>query len=83
MTDARILELIKERLLAIIDRELPELTPSTQLRDELGLNSLDAVDLVIELEELFEIELDDEEMSAFENVGDIISAVKTRLGQAV
>ena len=83
MTDARILEMIREHLAALIDGEMPELTPATTLRDELGLNSLDAVDLVLDLEEAFGIELPDEELIGFERVGDVVAAVKSRLDSPV
>ncbi len=79
MTDASILETITERLKALVDRELPEITLATGLRDELGLNSLDAVDLVLDLEEAFGIELPDDDLTRFERVGDVVSAIKSRL----
>lgn len=79
MNDADILETLRERLRELVDGELGELTHTTALRDELGLNSLDAVDLVLELEDAFSIELPDEELTRFETVGDVIEAVKSRL----
>jgi len=58
---------VLERILAELRRiceEVPEdLGPQTRLREELGLNSLDAVDLALELEEAFDIELPDEELA--------------------
>ena len=82
MTDARILETIRERLAQLIDREMPELTLATDLREELGLNSLDAVDLVLDLEEAFGIELPDDDLDSFERIGDVVRAVKTQLESA-
>lgn len=79
MTEARILETIKDRLSQLVERELPELTLATGLRDELGLNSLDAVDLVLDLEDAFGIELPDEDLTGFERIGDVVAAVQARL----
>lgn len=82
MTEERILETIRERLQKLVDREIPKLTPATRLRDELGLNSLDAVELVLELEEAFGIELPDEDLTRFESVGDVVEAVQSRVDTA-
>lgn len=75
MTEDAILTKICAQLKEIVPSPDLEIGPETQLRAGLGLNSLDAVDLVMALEDEFEIELPDEELQAFETVGDVVAAV--------
>ena len=77
---------VLEQILSELDRiceSVPEdLGPHTQLREELGLNSLDAVDLALELEETFDIELPDEALVSFVRVADVVDAVLERASAA-
>ena len=77
-TRQEILERILDELKRICESVPEDLGPHTKLRDELGLNSLDAVDLALELEEAFDIELPDEELIAFAQVADVVDAVVKR-----
>ena len=45
---------------------------------ELGLDSLDVVDMLMDLEEKFGIEFDNEEMMAFAVVNDIVVAIENK-----
>lgn len=75
MTEDAILSKICAQLREIAPSQDLEIGPETELRAGLGLNSLDAVDLVMALEDEFQIELPDEELQAFETVGDVVAAV--------
>lgn len=79
MNDDQILEKIKQRLGTLTESDVSSIEVSTALRSELGLNSLDAVELVLELEEAFDIELPDDQLAGFEQVGDVIDAIKGAL----
>lgn len=52
--------------------------PKAELR-ELGLDSLDLVELLIKLEEQFGIEFTNEEMPTFKTVEDVYTAIKNKL----
>ena len=45
---------------------------------ELGLDSLDVVDMLMDLEEKFGIEFENDEMMAFNVVSDIVSAIENK-----
>ena len=45
---------------------------------ELGLDSLDVVDMLMDLEEKFGIEFENEEMMAFQVVSDIVTAIEKK-----
>jgi acyl carrier protein len=83
MNDTEIFELITAELAKLSDRDTGPITPETQLREELGLNSLDAVDLALKLEDELDIELPDEELATFKSVGDVARSVRTLLDARV
>ncbi|REJ83905.1 MAG: acyl carrier protein [Acidobacteria bacterium] len=71
----QVLDRIRSEL-AAMQLEVPEtLRLDTRLADDLSLTSLDAVDLVLALEDAFEIELEDDDVASFETVADVVDAV--------
>ena len=48
-----------------------EITPDSELVNDLGINSLELADLVMECEEEFDIEIDDNSIRSFVTVGDV------------
>jgi len=68
---------IQKRLSELTDGK--EVTEDLSFRD-LGLDSLDLVDLVMELEEKAGIEFEDEELFNIKTVGDLYMLVDKKLG---
>jgi acyl carrier protein len=70
---------IKERLIAIIIRELDveqdKVVPSATFVDDLGSDSLDIVELVMALEEEFDIEVSDEDAEKMITVEDTLNYI--------
>ena len=60
-----VLEKIKVILAEQFDVEEDSIKPETDLQDDLGADSLDVVDLLMSIEDEFEIEIPDEEIAAF------------------
>ncbi len=54
-------------------------TRETSLREDLDLGSLQAITLVMDLEENFGIEVEDEELEKLETVGDIQDLIESKL----
>ncbi|MDV3167049.1 MAG: acyl carrier protein [Vigna little leaf phytoplasma] len=52
---------------------------NTRLKEDLGLDSFDAVELVIELEKIFHIRIKDEAMQHFKKVEDIVEYIKSKI----
>ena len=46
---------------------------------ELGLDSLDVVELLLQLEEQYDIHFDDIDMSNFKTVGDLLASIEQKL----
>ncbi|MCT4631698.1 MAG: acyl carrier protein [Firmicutes bacterium] len=51
-------------------------TPETSLVNDLEADSLDAVEIIMALEDEFEVEIPDEEAEKFANIGDIIKFIE-------
>ena len=51
--------------------DLAEITPEASILDDLGADSLDVVELVMSLEDAFDIEVPDEEVEGMRTIGDI------------
>lgn len=49
-----------------------EITPQTALQADMGLNSLDVVNIVVDFEDEFDIEIPDRLIKSFVKVGDIV-----------
>ena len=60
----------------------PELlVPESRLREEIGLDSLDAVDLVISLELAFGFRIPEEEVKGILTLGDIYDRIHAQAGE--
>ncbi|MCI5632578.1 MULTISPECIES: acyl carrier protein [Helicobacter] len=53
-----------------------EVKPESKFVDDLGADSLDVVELVMALEEKFEIEIPDEEAEKIQTVGDVVAYIE-------
>ena len=71
---------IEQRVKDIIVEQLgvkpDQVTPEAKLIEDLGADSLDAVELVMALEEEFGIEVPDEQAEKLQSVGDIIKYIE-------
>lgn len=56
------LEKIKEILAEQLDVELEEVKDNSYIQEDLGADSLDVMDIMTEIEEEFDIEVEDEEI---------------------
>ena len=53
-----------------------EVKPESKFIDDLGADSLDVVELVMALEEKFEIEIPDEDAEKIATVGDVVAYIE-------
>ncbi|KXZ40218.1 acyl carrier protein [Alkalithermobacter thermoalcaliphilus JW-YL-7 = DSM 7308] len=70
----RVREIIAEQL-GIEDVE--SITRSTSLMNDLEADSLDAVEIIMALEDEFDVEIPDEEAEKFKNIGDICDYIQS------
>jgi len=74
-----ILEKVKKILVDQLDVDEGAITLESSVIDDLGADSLDVVDMVMSLEEEFDIEIPDEEIETLKTVGDIIKFIESKL----
>ncbi len=72
------LEKVKEVLVESLNIEEADIVPSAKLNDDLGIDSLSAVELALELESQFDIKIEDEELAKLETVQDIIDIIEAK-----
>ena len=75
-------EEITERVKSIIVDQLgvsvEEVTPEASFIEDLGADSLDIVELIMALEEAYEIEIPDEDAEKIQTVEDVISYIRSK-----
>jgi acyl carrier protein len=75
MTDEQILEKLKTMLADAFEVDPARVTPQTHLFEELDLDSIDAVDLAIKLQEMTGKRIKSEDFKTVRTVGDVVKTV--------
>ncbi len=74
---------LPERIYALVAEQLGvdpgDMTPSADILEDLGADSLDVVEMVMAIEETFDIEIPDEDAEALRTLGDIQNYITKRL----
>jgi acyl carrier protein len=68
---------VKEIIAKELEVDVKQLTPEAKFIEDLGADSLDIVELVMELEEQFGLEIPDEEADKLKTVGDAMNYLKS------
>lgn len=71
---------IRQVLAEQLGQPLEAVTPEATLVGDLSADSLDLVEVVMALEEDFELEIPDEEPERWKTVGDVVSYIERRAG---
>ena len=72
------LEKMKEMLAEQLNCEASIITPETSFKDDLGADSLDLFELVMALEDEYNVEIPAEELTDLNTVGDVIEYRKNK-----
>jgi len=77
-------EKVIEHLIAASDEDVTpaDITDTTSLQGNLDLSSLQAVTLVMDLEDEFGVVIDDEEIETLETVGDVLRIIEQKQAEA-
>ena len=73
-------ETFKRCAVEVLQVSPEQVTPEAKFADDLDADSLDLVELVMALEEAFDIEVPEEELEGIETVGQAFELVKGKLG---
>ena len=79
MTEEEIVKQVKAIIVDKLGVEESEVTESASFTNDLGADSLDTVELLMEFERVFGIKIPDEETSTIATVKDAIDKVKEKL----
>ena len=79
MTEEEIVKQVKAIIVDKLGVEESEVTKSANFTNDLGADSLDTVELLMEFERVFGIKIPDEETSTIATVKDAIDKVKEKL----
>lgn len=79
MTEEEIVKQVKAIIVDKLGVEESEVTESANFTNDLGTDSLDTVELLMEFERVFGIKIPDEETSTIATVKDAIDKVKEKL----
>lgn len=70
----RVTQIIVDRL----EVEADEVTLEAAIKEDLGADSLDVVDLIMELEDEFNLTIEEEDAEKINTVGDIVNYINAR-----
>ena len=74
---------IRREIHALFDIEETDITPEARLYEDLDLDSIDAVDLVVRLQEITRKRIQPDQFKSVRTVADVIDAVEELVGDPV
>ena len=72
---------LKEIIMDQLDVEEDEVTMDANIQEDLDADSLDMVDLVMSVEEEFDLKIEDEDVEKIKTVGDIVSFIEAHTAE--
>lgn len=74
-----VLDKMKHILVEQLECNPEDITMESLLVDDLGADSLDAIDIVMSVEDTFKVEVPDEIIEKIETVGDIVNYIEDHI----
>jgi len=72
------LEQVRPLIAGALNIDADEIKLEANLKDDLGIDSLDAVELIMELEDELDVTIEDSEAQSFVTVGDIVALIESK-----
>jgi len=72
-----IFERIKEMIVEELNVPVEKITMEARLAEDLGADSIDAVELIMNIEDEFEIQVSDEQAQSIKTVGDLVRYIQS------
>ncbi|MCR5783864.1 MAG: acyl carrier protein [Clostridia bacterium] len=76
MSDNEMLEKLREVICEFVDLKPGDITLETNVRNDLGMNSLELINMAVAIEDEFGVEIPDRAASGLETIGDAIDIIK-------
>ena len=74
-----VFEKMKEILSEQLDVDIESITLETDIQDDLGADSLDVVEMLMSIEDEFEIEIPDEKIETLKTVGQVVDYIQANM----
>ncbi|MCR5235384.1 MAG: acyl carrier protein [Lachnospiraceae bacterium] len=73
------LEKLKKIIAEVLNVDENEITEDTRFTDDLGADSLDVFQIIMGIEETFDVEISNEDAEKIVTVGDVVEQIKNAL----
>ena len=73
-----VFEKITQMLSDQLDANIDDMTIETRIGEDLGADSLDVVELLMAIEEEFDVEIPDEDIEALKTIGDVVEYIQNK-----
>ncbi len=73
-----VFEKVKEMITKTLNVDAEKITMEAVLADDLGADSLDAVELIMDLEDEFGVSFDDDSMQSIKTVADLVNYIEKK-----
>lgn len=74
-----VFEKMKQILADQLDADIDSITLETDIQDDLGADSLDVVEMLMSIEDEFEIEIPDEKIEGLKTVGQVVEYIQENM----
>ncbi len=74
-----VFEKLRQILADQLDAELDSITLETDIADDLGADSLDVVEMLMSIEDEFEVEIPDEQIENLKTVGNVVDYIQEHM----
>ncbi|WP_262429707.1 acyl carrier protein [Paratissierella segnis] len=74
-----IFEKVKNIVAEQLDEDIEKITMETSMMSDLEADSLDAVEIIMALEDEFGVSIPDEDAESFKNIGDIVKYLELKI----
>lgn len=71
---------VRKMIAEHFNKDEEQVTMDASFRDDLGADSLDLVEMIMSMEEMFDIEISEAEAESIKTVGDAVSYIKKHVG---
>ena len=68
---------IKEIIVKELKVDPEKVTPEASLKNDLGADSLDAVEIIMDIEDEFDVQIADDQADSIQTVGDLVKYIET------
>ena len=74
-----VFEQVKQSLSEILTCDIDSITMDTNLADDLGVDSIDSVELVMAVEEIYDIAIPEEDALTLKTVSDVVEYIEDHI----